>query len=166
MKKQPKQLAPYTFKDLLVGYIFSMLALYAGVYLSTFLLSVVGLKGKSEALWMGLSVLVGLIAAFAVTVRTESANETLRTAYHKAVDEGREREVASVRALIKRYRPLIDPLTALLAALLILIPRGAVESDVVFVLLTNLISAPVMMILRLPAMIVARKKWAKEHIKK
>ncbi len=166
MKKERKSAPPYTFKDLLVGYIFAMLGFFGGIYIATFLLSIVGLKGKSEALWMGLSLIVGLIGSLLITVRTESANQTLRTGYHKAVDEGREREVTSIGALIRGFRPLIGLVAAILAALLMLIPRGAVEDDLLFVLITSLLAVPLIIALRLPAMIIARKLWAKEHIQK
>lgn len=155
-----------SFLDLLIEYVFSMLGFFGGLYISLYVLSMVGLRGVSEALWFLIGLVVALISGLLTMTGKEATNNEARVAYHKAADEGREQEVTRLGALLKNYRLLTDPLSALAASLLLLIVRGFLESNGAVMIVTVIPVAVLMMILRLPAMVLARKKWAKEHIKK
>lgn len=153
-------------KDLMIEYIFATLGFVAGLCFSLFILSMTGLKGFSEALWFLIGLLVGTVCGLLVMTRSEANQNEARTAYHKAVDDGREREVTGVRAVLKLYYPLLDPLFAILGSLVVLIARFLLEDALPLSVAAVPVVAVLLLILRLPAMILARKKWAKEHIKK
>lgn len=155
-----------SFLDLLIEYVFSMLGFFGGLYISLYVLSMVGVRGLSEAVWFLLGLVVALVSGLLTMTGKEAANNEARLAYHKAVDEGREREEVGLGVLLKRYRLLLDPLSALAASLLLLIPRSFLESNAAVMIITVIPVAVLMMALRLPAMRLARKNWEKEHIKK
>lgn len=154
-----------SFLDLLIEYLFSMFGFFAGLHLTLILLSMAGMKETSAALWFMIALIVGIAVGLLVMVGREASRNELRTAYHKALDEGREGDERRLGRLLKEYRLLLDPLSALAASLLMLIPRSFLE-DGALMIVTIPFVALLMIILRLPAMILARAKWSKEHIKK
>lgn len=155
-----------SFLDLLFEYAFAELGFFLGLYAGLFVLSMVGLKGKIPVLWFGISLIVGIAAALFLLVRSEIGRTEVSTAFHKELDEGREKEAFRLSTMLRFMSPLKDGGAALVASIVMLILRGMIESSFVLALITLLPVTLLLIVLRLPAMLLARKQWAKEHIRK
>ncbi len=152
-----------SLKEMLIEYIFAMIGFFLGMLVSAFLLSMIGVRAYSEYLHILLSEVGGALAAMFAFVRSEANRTDRRIEFHKELDDGGERDAFRFGAILKQLRMPYDLIFA------ILLPVVFVRYDFsrpVSAILNLVVGVLLIMVIRLLAIFIARKKWAKEHIKK
>lgn len=152
-----------SLKDMLAEYIFAMIGFFLGELIFAFLLSLTGIREFSEQLHILLSQVGGIITAMIVFMRSEATRTDLRTAFHKELDAGDERNAFRFGTILKQLRMPYDLIFA------ILLPIVFVRIDFsrpLPALLNIVIVALLVLVIRIAAIFFARVKWSKEHIKK
>lgn len=152
-----------SLKEMLIEYAFALIGFFLGMIVTVFVLGLTGMREHHQQLLYLLSEIGGLITAMFVFARGEANRTDARTEFHKALDEGREREELRFGALLRQLRMPYDVLFAILVPV-IFVRHGF--SPLISEITTMLTVFLLMLAIRLLAIFLARKKWAKEHIKK